>query len=103
MVIVAVLKKGVVEKVVGVAQYGIDQVSHTAEAAFVVKDDYQNQGIGTALVTRLTFLAKSAGLLGFTAEVLFENKGMLHLFRKIFPNLKRNLMDGVYELRMPFE
>lgn len=103
MVIVAVLKKGVVEKVVGVAQYGIDQVSHTAEAAFVVKDDYQNQGIGIALITRLTFLAKSAGLLGFTAEVLFENKGMLHLFRKIFPNLERNLMDGVYELRMPFE
>ncbi|MFX0181799.1 MAG: GNAT family N-acetyltransferase [Candidatus Hodarchaeota archaeon] len=103
MVIVAVLKKGVVEKIIGVAQYGIDQVSHTAEAAFVVRDDYHNQGIGTALVTRLTFLAKSAGLLGFTAEVLFENKGMLHLFKKIFPNLERNLIDGVYELRIPFE
>ncbi|MFX0171369.1 MAG: GNAT family N-acetyltransferase [Candidatus Hodarchaeota archaeon] len=102
MVIVAIIKKGVVEQVVGVAQYGIDKVSHTAEAAFVVKDDYQNRGIGTALLTRLTYLAKSSGLLGFTADVLFENRGMHQLFKKMFPNLERNLINGVYELRMPF-
>ncbi|MFX0208591.1 MAG: GNAT family N-acetyltransferase, partial [Candidatus Hodarchaeota archaeon] len=103
MVIVAIIKKGVVEQIVGVAQYGIDKVSHTAEAAFVVKDDYQNRGIGTALLTRLTYLAKSSGLLGFTAEVLFENRGMYRLFKKMFPNLERNLINGVYELRMPFQ
>jgi acyl-CoA hydrolase/GNAT superfamily N-acetyltransferase len=102
MVIVAVHREGEVEKIIGVAQYGIDQVSHTAEAAFVVKDDYQNLGIGTALLTRLTFLAKSAGLLGFTAEVLFENKGMLHVFEKFFPNLDKRVIEGIYELRMPF-
>ncbi|MHA1214749.1 MAG: GNAT family N-acetyltransferase [Candidatus Hodarchaeales archaeon] len=103
MVIVAVIKHSeVLEEIVGVAQYGIDTNTHTAEAAFVVKDNYQNKGIGTELMSYLTYLAKTSGLLGFTAEVLVENRGMLYLFEKHFPNLEKRISDGVYELRMPF-
>ncbi len=101
MVIVAISKEAI-EKVVGIAQYGIDEVSHTAEAAFVVRDDYQGKGIGTELLKYLTFLAKTAGLLGFTAEVLVENRGMLRLFEKFFPDLSKRIVNGVYELRMVF-
>jgi acyl-CoA hydrolase/GNAT superfamily N-acetyltransferase len=103
MVIVAILKKGPQrEEIVGVGQYGIDKTSHTAEAAFAVRDDYHRKGLGTELLKYLTFLAKSAGLLGFTAEVLFENRGMLLLFEKLFPKLDKHLTEGIFELRMPF-
>lgn len=103
MVIIAVDKESErVEKALGVAQYGIDESSHTAEAAFVVRDSQHNQGIGAELMSYLTYLAKQQGLLGFTAEVLFENQGMLHLFEKYFPNLEKRVIDGVYELRMMF-
>lgn len=103
MIIVAVLKTEKKENILGVAQYGIhSSAMHIAEAAFVVRDDYQNMGIGTELMTYLTFLAKQQGLLGFTAEVLFENRGMLHLFEKTFPTLDKKIHDGVYELRMSF-
>ncbi len=103
MVIVAVLKKEKHEKIIGIAQYGIHSSAiHIAEAAFVVSDDFQNMGIGTELMTYLTYLAKQQGLLGFTAEVLFENRGMLHLFEKNFPNLEKKLSEGVYELRITF-
>jgi GNAT superfamily N-acetyltransferase len=47
-----------------------------------VKDDYQHRGIGTELLSYLTYLAKREGLLGFTAEVLAENRPMLNLFEK---------------------
>jgi acyl-CoA hydrolase len=101
MVIVAIDKKEEKqEKILGVAQFGIDELSHTAEAAFVVRDDYHRKGIGTELLKYLTFLAKSAGLLGFSAEVLLENRGMLALFEKMFPNLEKRLTEGIYELRM---
>ncbi len=102
MVIVATSKEEPLEKIVGVAQYYIEETSHTAEAAFVVRDDYQGKGIGTELLHYLIFLAKSAGLLGFTAEVLIENRGMLRLFEKFFPDLSKRIVNGVYELRMVF-
>ena len=81
---------------------GISETSHTAEAAFAVRDDYHRKGLGTELLKYLTFLAKSAGLLGFTAEVLFENRGMVLLFEKLFPKLDKHIVEGVFELRMAF-
>jgi RimJ/RimL family protein N-acetyltransferase len=90
------------EEVVGVGQYGIDEGAHSAEVAFVVRDDYQRKGIGTELLTYLTFLARKQGLLGFTAEVLMENKPMLHIFESAGFDLEKRISDQVYELRMTF-
>ncbi|MBU7025056.1 MAG: GNAT family N-acetyltransferase, partial [Theionarchaea archaeon] len=59
-------------------------------------------GVGTELVTYLTFLAKRRGLLGFTAEVLMENRPMLHLFEKMGFDIQKRTDGGVYELRMAF-
>ncbi len=101
-VILAVLQKEGREIVVGMGQYGIDEQTHTAEAAFAVRDDCQNQGIGTELLSYLTYLAKRQGLLGFTAEVLVENKPMLHVFEKAGFNMDRRVVSGVYELKMAF-
>jgi acyl-CoA hydrolase/N-acetylglutamate synthase-like GNAT family acetyltransferase len=58
MVILAVIEREERSIVIGVGQYGIDAASHTAEVALVVRDDYQNQGAGTSLLTYLTYLAK---------------------------------------------
>ena len=38
---------------------------------------YQGKGIGEVLLNYLTYLAKHRGLLGFTADVLVENRNML--------------------------
>jgi len=103
MVILAILQRGVKEEVIGVGQYGIDERTHTAEIALVVKDEYQNKGVGRILLEYLTELAKKQGLLGFTAEVLADNKIMLHLFESMgFEIEKRYDESGVYELKMRF-
>jgi acyl-CoA hydrolase/GNAT superfamily N-acetyltransferase len=91
------------EEIAGVGQYGIDEGAHSAEIAFVVRDDYQNKGIGSELLSYLTFLAKKQGLLGFTAEVLMENKPMLHLFESAGFDVDKRISDQVYELRMTFK
>jgi len=90
------------EEIIGVGQYAINENTHTAEVAFVVRDDYQNQGIGKELLTYLTQLAMRQGLLGFTAEVLFENQPMLHLFEKMGFDIERRSSAGVYELKLVF-
>jgi RimJ/RimL family protein N-acetyltransferase len=47
-------------------------------------------------------LAKRQGLLGFYAEVLVENRAMLHLFEKMGFDIKKRREEGVYELEMTF-
>ncbi|HDD60124.1 MAG TPA: GNAT family N-acetyltransferase [Euryarchaeota archaeon] len=102
MVILAVIEEGRKEKVVGVGEYSINEGSHTAEIAVAVLDAYQNKGIGTELVRYLTHLARKQGLLGFTAEVLQENKPMLHIFKKMGFDIQSSQEDGICELRMWF-
>lgn len=91
------------EEVVGIGQCSIDEVSHTGDVAFAVRDDYQRQGIGRELLEYLTYLAKKRGLLGFTADVLADNWGMLHLFNSMGFDVKKRLEAGAYELKMMFK
>ncbi len=101
-VILAVTDAGEGEVVLGVSQYGIDEFTHTAEVAFVVRDDHQAKGIGMEMLKYLTTLAKKEGLLGFTAEVLMENQPMLHLFERMGFDIQKKRGEGVYELKMAF-
>jgi len=91
------------EEIIGAGQYAIDKAAHAAEVAFAVRDDYHNQGIATELLSYLTYLAKRQGLLGFTAEVLVENKPMLHVFEKMGFDMVKKIESGVYELKMGFK
>ncbi|QUS61745.1 GNAT family N-acetyltransferase [Synechocystis sp. PCC 7339] len=102
IIILAIVKQQHQEVIVGVGQYALNEDSHTAEVAFVVRDDYHKQGIGTLLLNYLTQLAKKQGLLGFTADVLLENRAMLHLFEKMNFRLERRMSEGVYALKMFF-
>ncbi|MBN1994680.1 MAG: GNAT family N-acetyltransferase [Anaerolineae bacterium] len=102
MVILGIMQEDEKETIVGVGQYGIHEQSHTAEAAFAVRDDYQGLGIGRELVSYLTYLAQRQGLLGFTAEVLQENRHMLYLFESAGFDLEKRTEEGVYHLKMAF-
>jgi len=91
------------EEIIGAGQYAIDEAAHAAEVAFAVRDDHHNQGIATELLSYLTYLARRQGLLGFTAEVLVENKPMLHVFEKMGFDMEKRIESGVYELKMAFK
>jgi acyl-CoA hydrolase/GNAT superfamily N-acetyltransferase len=102
MVILAVIEQENRESIVGMAQYFIDEKSHTAEVAFVVRDDQQSRGIGLELLEYITLLAKRNGLHGFTAAVLMDNRPMLKLFQKMGFIVEQRAEAGVYELKMTF-
>jgi acyl-CoA hydrolase/RimJ/RimL family protein N-acetyltransferase len=102
IVILAMLTIDEREVLAGVGQYSINIGTHNAEVAFVVKDEFQDRGIGTELLAYLTQLAKRQGLHGFTAEVLAENKPMMHVFEQAGFDIERSVSSGVYELTMSF-
>src|SRR5450756_1992613 len=101
MVILAFLPEGEKEEIAGLGQYVADEATHTADVSFVVRDAYQNRGIGSELLSYLARLAKRRGLFGFTAEVLVENEPMLHVFEKLL-DVDKNVDSGVYSLKMAF-
>jgi RimJ/RimL family protein N-acetyltransferase len=67
--------------IVGAGRYVIVQPGR-AEVAFAVVDEYQGQGVGTALMRNLSSMAQRAGLNELIAEVLASNSAMLKVFKK---------------------
>ena len=102
MEILAVLPGKEKETIVGLGQYELNPEMHMAEAALVVRDTCQGQGVGTELLAYLILLARRQGLLGFTAEVLAENKSMIRLFEAMGFETEKRHEEGVYEMRMWF-
>jgi RimJ/RimL family protein N-acetyltransferase len=78
---VAVIEEDGRPAIIGGGRYIVLQPGK-AEGAFAVIDRYQGQGIGTALMRRLTEVARAAGLRELIAEILPENIPMLKVFEK---------------------
>jgi hypothetical protein len=55
------------------------------------------------MLSRLMKLAKERCILGFTADVLASNKGMMRVFEKSGLAVQARLDSGAYELTMPFK
>lgn len=102
MVVLAITEKRQKEIVVGMAQFTGNEGTHTAEVAIAIRDEYQNQGIGTELMTHLAYIAKRQGLLGFSADVLKDNRIMLHLFDKLGFDIEKEAASDIYTLRAGF-
>ncbi len=102
VVILAVIHRDSQEEIVGLGQFSVDPSAHTAEVAFVVKDNFHNKGIGSELLSFMTYIAMKQGILGFTAEVLVDNKPMLRVFEKSGFDIIGRGSDNIYELRKQF-
>jgi acyl-CoA hydrolase len=71
-----------------------------AEVVFWVDETYQGLGIATYLYKLLVGLAEEKGIVGFSADVLFSNTGMLKVFKKGGFPMKIQLENGVYHLEI---
>jgi len=87
MSLIGLASKGGHKEIMAIASYAPDE-EDMAEAAFVVREDFQGMGVGSAIMGALEKIAKENGYKGFVANVLKENSGMIHVFRKRYPNAK---------------
>jgi acyl-CoA hydrolase/RimJ/RimL family protein N-acetyltransferase len=89
-------------RIVAEARYVKARAQPYADVAFVVDGDFEGLGVATYMLARLMKLAKERGVLGFTADVLASNKGMMRVFEKSGLTVEARLDSGAYELTMPF-
>jgi ribosomal protein S18 acetylase RimI-like enzyme len=93
--LVAVIDGSDENTIIGGGRYIVTQ-PETAELAFAIVDEYQGQGVGTALLRHLVLIARDSGLQHLVAEVLPENVAMLTLFRKFGFSTARSRGEAVH-------
>ncbi len=85
--------------IVGVGRF--DRVDDdSAEVAFLVRDDHQGHGLGSALLRHLVDAARDRGISRFIAEVLPQNGRMITTFAHCGLPMTRHYEDGVVRLSM---
>jgi len=103
MTIIGLMQAGKHKEIVAIGSYAKAE-DDTAEVAFVVKEQFQNMGVGTHLLETLKAIAQENKYTAFDATVLNENTAMLHVFQKVFPQAKIfRGGGGEVEIHMPFE
>lgn len=100
--VVARMREGGHERIVGVGSYTLDRATNRADVAFLVHDEYQGRGVGTLLLQHLMRIARSKGVAGLTADVFAHNHAMLKVFHKSGCELESSFADGMCHLELLF-
>ncbi len=66
-----------------------------AEFSILISDDFQRRGLGTLLLGRLLEVGREEGFKRITADILFENRPMQHLSKKLGFEVKRDMEEMV--------
>lgn len=94
--LVVVANENNTSTIIGGARYIVIEPG-SAEVALALVDDYQGQGLGSALMRHLVALARRAGLKRLVAEVLPDNAAMLKVFEAAgLPLTKQRGRDAVH-------
>ncbi|MBF0228477.1 MAG: GNAT family N-acetyltransferase [Desulfamplus sp.] len=83
LTIIALVGEMGFDRVVGVGSYYLEPATNMAEVAFSVSKEYQNQGIGRALIRKLSESARNRGIAGLFAVTSTGNKNMIKLFKSL--------------------
>lgn len=86
-------------EIVGGARYVVAE-SGIAEVAFTVIDEFQGQGVGSALMRHLALLAEQASIKQLVADVLPENTAMISILKKSGLPTTISRAKGVVHVRL---
>jgi len=102
MSIIGLLSKGGYKEIMAIGSYA-EAEGDRAEVAFVVREDFQGQGIGSHLLAILEKIAIENHYRGFSAVVLEDNAAMIRVFRKRYPNCLITPKEDGLVIEMDFE
>ena len=88
------------DELVGVARYDRHRARSDAEVAFFIDDEHHGRGIATVLLEYLAVAAREAGISGFTASVLPQNRKMLGVFTQAGFQATSHFDGGIIEVEL---
>jgi RimJ/RimL family protein N-acetyltransferase len=90
-------------RLVGVAQFDRTDEGPSAEVAIEVAKDWQHDGLGTALLNRLSELARDRGVHEFTATYYADNLPIRQLLRDIGHVVTSGYESGEGHMRLSLD
>jgi RimJ/RimL family protein N-acetyltransferase len=84
--------------VIGLARFVRSAEDQSAEIGILLADAWQSRGLGGLVLDRLRVEAQRRAVAIFTGSVLWENRRMLRLARRVFPHLKLACAQGACDL-----
>jgi RimJ/RimL family protein N-acetyltransferase len=90
--------RGNESELIAVGRYDATDESDTVEVAFVVRDDWQNRGLGTVVFDAILRAAAARSYRRFRAYVLADNRRMLDLITRFTRVELRKTEQSVTEL-----
>ena len=103
MVIVGTVQEDGNESIIAIGSYSRVPDTNLAEVALVVRDDWQNKGLGTILFNYLCEIAKKCGLDGFIAWMLADNRRMMHILKKSGYPMRYRIEGDLYHVEIKFK
>lgn len=100
MAMVVLLKHGNGETLLATSRYYVDETRNTAEMAFAVLDEWQNKGIGRALLSCLIERAKETKLTALEGYVQSDNSPMQHLLLTTDLETESHIVDGMSKITL---
>jgi GNAT superfamily N-acetyltransferase len=97
----AVVPEGAHERIVGVSRYTTDRDPRHAECAVTVADEWQDKGLGTALMRHLIEFAKAHGVVHMRSVDAADNLRMRDLARFLGFHVRVDASDAsqvIYDL-----
>jgi acetyl coenzyme A synthetase (ADP forming)-like protein len=91
------------DRLLGVARYEHELGTDVAEVAFVVSDEHQGRGIGTALLEHLAAAARERGITRFVADTSAHNSQMLGVFRAAGFAERTHIEGGIVHVELLIE
>lgn len=86
---------------IGVARYGrVPGRADEAEVAVVVEDAYQRRGLGTELLRRLMFYARTQGFRYWSAEINVANARMMKFIQRGGLPVAKQYAGGSWQVRV---
>lgn len=101
MSVIGLVQKGGHQEIVAIGTYA-QEIDDRAEVAFVVREDFQNQGIASYLLKKLEAIARENDYRFFSASVLRENASMIQVFKKRYPNAEVTFSGAEVSIVMDF-
>jgi acyl-CoA hydrolase/RimJ/RimL family protein N-acetyltransferase len=102
MSIVGLVDESGIERIIAEGRYVRLEDRPFADTAFIVDEKYQGRGIATFLLDMLISFAQEQGIIGFSADVLADNKAMIRTYEKSRYPIEATVEFGVYHLTIPF-
>jgi len=103
MVIVGTVQEDGNESIIAIGSYSRVPNTNLAEVALVVRDDWQNKGLGTILFNYLCEIAKKRGLNGFIAWMLADNRRMMHILKRSGYPIRYKIEGDIYHVEIRFK